>query len=423
LESVYLTLMSDATIRQLPSYSQLLLLWNGILEETPGDVGALFYNSVGDRLSVLLPDTLQTLRHGGVNAGFIGSGDTLATNLESIADAIINQPFSTATQAAARSEGVTLAKAEALPPPDALVQVVVTGLAYTAGMLAFGGAVYVLAAAALAGTSITAAALATMTAGVALVGAAFAFNAAVSAVTSTTITVNGAVPGGVPVCTPTGDVEGAFSSEPPDDGLGSPVGPVAPLEPVAPPQPIAPTEPVEPPKPVEPPEPPEPGGPGEPPEPGGPGEPPEPGDPGDPGEDECMAAGTPVLMADGTWKDVAHISTGDQILWIDHITGEKGIAPVIGVRATVKRPTWHVGFDDGTFLHTSASHPFFRAGSSDTVRASALSPGDRVAALAGEKKVEKAVRTGRSQTVFNLDVGGRRRFIVGPAEVVGRPKL
>ncbi len=63
-ESVFLTLLTDASVRQLPMYAQALSYWNGRAPGSAPDSGAFVYNEVGDRLSVLLPTTLQSLKAG-----------------------------------------------------------------------------------------------------------------------------------------------------------------------------------------------------------------------------------------------------------------------------------------------------------------------------------------------------------------------
>jgi hypothetical protein len=60
------------------------------------NAGTVFYNETGDRLSLLRPATSQTLKPGGVNAGFIGSGTPSLPTSKASLDAIISQPFSKA---------------------------------------------------------------------------------------------------------------------------------------------------------------------------------------------------------------------------------------------------------------------------------------------------------------------------------------
>jgi len=80
VESMYLSLLADPTVRTLPACAQSLLLWHGRVALDSADEGAFFFNEKGDRLSYLSPATVKTLNPSDSTASFVGSRSFAATS-------------------------------------------------------------------------------------------------------------------------------------------------------------------------------------------------------------------------------------------------------------------------------------------------------------------------------------------------------
>ena len=402
LESVYLTLLADTTIRTLPQYAESLKLWNESAAGITADVGAVFYNEASDRLSLLSPATLQTLKPGGAHASFISSGAGLATNIESIADAMINQPFSKAPMISApimlRMKGAAAAPqgAAAVPQVSEQVQETTKQLALEAAVLRLLGLVLsAIPATELLGLMCNSAAA---TVGVYVASQYFQ---GVSPSSSTVVTVDGPPPGpgpvctpdGIPVCTPDGtpvmDSTGEMTGDSWDIGLGDSgaldfsnvdvqnfafddSGNLVPVDDGS----------------------------------------------GGGGGGGCFVAETPVLMGDGSWKNIADVSPGEQVIWFDHLTGKQGKATVIAALASRAQPTWRATFEDGTVLHTTARQRFLHTVSQQPIAVTQLAAGHQLVAVTTErnltqKKIVEIAAIGQKRTVYNLKVEAPHKFTVG----------
>ncbi|WP_328946914.1 polymorphic toxin-type HINT domain-containing protein [Streptomyces sp. NBC_00250] len=94
---------------------------------------------------------------------------------------------------------------------------------------------------------------------------------------------------------------------------------------------------------------------------------------------QCFLAGTLVLMADGSTKEIQEVEVGDEVLATDPETGESGARPVtqlIRTEATKHLNTLSVATPDGTeTLTATAEHPFWSASQHSWIAAKDLKPG------------------------------------------------
>jgi hypothetical protein len=125
----------------------------------------------------------------------------------------------------------------------------------------------------------------------------------------------------------------------------------------------------------------------------------------DGGDDGCFAAGTLVLMADGEFKPIEHVTVGDLVMAYDFPSDRRHAARVDRVhRKTVGS---YLRLND---LVVTASHPF-AVGPDEWRDAGDLREGDRVIGNSFTT-IDRTERVGRSVNVFNLTVGGPHTFYV-----------
>ncbi|MEU5147366.1 RHS repeat-associated core domain-containing protein [Streptomyces yangpuensis] len=128
-------------------------------------------------------------------------------------------------------------------------------------------------------------------------------------------------------------------------------------------------------------------------------------------------AGTKVLMADGTAKNIEQVSLGDKIVTTDTETGEKVVREVAGTIVTADDKdfvdlTVTTGSGD-TSLVTTVTHPFWVENEGRFVEAGELVPGMLLRTPEGRTVPVKAMRffTQRMQT-FDLTVDGIHAYYV-----------
>jgi tetratricopeptide (TPR) repeat protein len=125
----------------------------------------------------------------------------------------------------------------------------------------------------------------------------------------------------------------------------------------------------------------------------------------------CFAAGTPVRTLNGE-RPIETIKVGDRVLAQDTHTGALSYQPVIAVHHNPPAATLRVEVDGDTVVAT-AIHRFWKA-HQGWVMARDLKPGDTVRTLGGTARV-RAIESGISRPVYNLDVASGHDFFVGSA--------
>jgi RHS repeat-associated protein len=132
---------------------------------------------------------------------------------------------------------------------------------------------------------------------------------------------------------------------------------------------------------------------------------------------KCFLAGTDVLMADGTTKDIEDIKLGDKVQAADPETGEAGSRTVTRLIVTVDDKHFNelsiateVGVEELTATH---EHPFWSPSSNDWIEAGNLQPGTTLLTDDGDLVIVTANRpfTQHART-YNLTVSDLHTYYV-----------
>ncbi|MGW3957752.1 polymorphic toxin-type HINT domain-containing protein [Streptomyces sp. NPDC004752] len=133
---------------------------------------------------------------------------------------------------------------------------------------------------------------------------------------------------------------------------------------------------------------------------------------------ECFLAGTDVLMADGTKKNIEDIDLGDKVLAADPETGEQGPREVTGLIVTKKDKYFNelsIATESGIEKLTAThEHPFWSPSELDWVHAADLRPGMTLRTNEGDTVIVTANRahTKELRTTYNLTVDGWHTYYV-----------
>ncbi len=125
------------------------------------------------------------------------------------------------------------------------------------------------------------------------------------------------------------------------------------------------------------------------------------------GGGHCFAAGTQVLMADGSLKDIAELAVGDQLLSRDPTGGE--LRPVAVEKVYQAGQPEHY-LINGT-LRVTGTHPFMLEQGA-TRSAAELRPGDVVQGRDATLTIRSAEKIATESEVFNLTVSDTHTFFV-----------
>ena len=126
----------------------------------------------------------------------------------------------------------------------------------------------------------------------------------------------------------------------------------------------------------------------------------------------CFAAGTGVLMADGTVRPIEDVAAGDRVAACDPVTGEARARTVTATASHDDVPVLRVRTDDGGEVETTATHPFWVEDRGWTP-AGRLRAGDRLLTPDGRTvEVTAAAPTGRTRRVYSLEVDGLQAYYV-----------
>ncbi len=138
---------------------------------------------------------------------------------------------------------------------------------------------------------------------------------------------------------------------------------------------------------------------------------------GTPGCNQCFLAGTDVLMADGTTKDIEDIKPGDTVSATDPETGESGPREVTRLIITEDDKhfnTLSIATEEGIETLTATfEHPFWSPSEGRWVEASDLSPGATLLTDSGDTVIVTANKpfTKRART-YNLTVDDLHTYYV-----------
>ena len=135
---------------------------------------------------------------------------------------------------------------------------------------------------------------------------------------------------------------------------------------------------------------------------------------------QCFAAGTKVVMADGSTKAVEDVRPGDRVESRSDEGDERGkiVAETVEREFELPAPgTLLLEFEGGASVEVTAVHPIYAVGRGFTP-AGDLRIGDRVAEdREGRVAVLRSVvRLGTPKPVYNLTVGGTHTYFVRAGE-------
>jgi hypothetical protein len=128
-----------------------------------------------------------------------------------------------------------------------------------------------------------------------------------------------------------------------------------------------------------------------------------------------FVAGTPVMMADGSFKPIEAVRVGDRVLALDERTGLTGSFPVIGLLSTAGSKQLVRLTTGAGVITVTANHPFKVAGQSGWTNASDLHLGDRLlSANSGVLSITRVERfSSAARRVFNFTVGTAHTYYAG----------
>ncbi|MCE7009269.1 type IV secretion protein Rhs [Kibdelosporangium philippinense] len=115
-----------------------------------------------------------------------------------------------------------------------------------------------------------------------------------------------------------------------------------------------------------------------------------------------FAAGTLVLMADGTYKRIEELHTGDIVLATDPETGETGPRVVTAVMAH-DDTVLELATEDGATVTTTEDHPFYNATDREWQRADQLDHGDLLFSVSGQQVRVRSLLTDTARTAVAYD--------------------
>lgn len=81
------------------------------------------------------------------------------------------------------------------------------------------------------------------------------------------------------------------------------------------------------------------------------------GNGGGTGGDPCFLAGTKIIMADNSLKNIEDIKVLDEVLSYNEETNENEVQKVLGIKSRVSDHYYNVEFIDGTILKVTDNHP------------------------------------------------------------------
>lgn len=128
-------------------------------------------------------------------------------------------------------------------------------------------------------------------------------------------------------------------------------------------------------------------------------------------ESQCFAAGTLVLLPNGTRKPIERIREGDFVLSKDQVTGE-----ILAKKVThtfVRYASTTVLLSLGAeIIETTEEHPFYVQGRG-FVAAGSLGIGNTIVTRAGPHLTLASVNRGGAKTVYNIEVEDFHTYFVG----------
>ncbi|RYF50944.1 MAG: hypothetical protein EOO38_04440 [Cytophagaceae bacterium] len=126
----------------------------------------------------------------------------------------------------------------------------------------------------------------------------------------------------------------------------------------------------------------------------------------------CFVAGTPVVMADGSNKEIEQVKEGDLVLSRDEATGETAAKKVEHTSLRQADATLLFTFSDGTEVECSDEHPFY-VESQGFKPAREIGVGTSIVTKAGPAHVIKVEQKHEQKNLYNFTVEGFHTYFVG----------
>lgn len=73
----------------------------------------------------------------------------------------------------------------------------------------------------------------------------------------------------------------------------------------------------------------------------------------------CFSAGTKILLADGSSKNIESLEVGDRVLGYNLDTGQTEADEVLELYSTANNNMMRMEFSDGTVIHSTFDHPYY----------------------------------------------------------------
>lgn len=137
---------------------------------------------------------------------------------------------------------------------------------------------------------------------------------------------------------------------------------------------------------------------------------------------ECFAAGTPISMADGSYKAIEQVQVGDEVLAFDE--GSRTLVPSRVERTAIRLDADSIITIDGA-LEATPNHPFYTA--RGLQRAETLELGDTLYAVRGAgaplstNHIHSLVRRSVSLVTYNIEVETHHNYFAGGFLVHDKP--
>ena len=132
----------------------------------------------------------------------------------------------------------------------------------------------------------------------------------------------------------------------------------------------------------------------------------------------CFAAGTLVVLSNGTSRPIESVSVGDAVMCASDEAGPPGSCVVEACFSRLAHETLTITMDDGSAVTCTAEHPFWSC-ESGWIEARDLLPGEHLRSAAhGSIRVQSVRQESGDAFVFNLNAAPAHTYFVGAAAVL-----
>ena len=127
------------------------------------------------------------------------------------------------------------------------------------------------------------------------------------------------------------------------------------------------------------------------------------------GHTACFTAGTKVLMADGSYKNIEDIRPGDKVASYNLEKGTRGVDTVTKLLVHPNTPGGYLVINGG--LEVTPNHPMWVINKNSWARADSLKEGDKLQGPNGEEiRISSIEKVDGVNTVYNLSLVGNNNY-------------